>query len=347
MRIYHNQLNNTLGQQALPVWLIFGDEPWQKIDSLNQIKQHAEQHGFSETVRLAADEKFDWYQLVDEFQSMSLFASQRIIELEIPNGKVGVEGAKVLQQISALLIPDIILILHGGKIDAATAKKKWFTSLEKQGAYLPLYDIDGNHLHRWIQQQARQLKINLHADVPIFLAELFEGNLPALAQELEKFSLLFGQQVIQLDDIEPLTIKQAKFNPFQLTETLLSGQLDKCVSMLDSLQHEGAASAQIIWVIHKELQQLSQMKQQINTGKSITDLFKQYRIWDKRKPIYQKALNTLTTENIDTALARIAETDLISKTSSDFNPFILLADVCLSLYRGDITKNLPLNYEFA
>ncbi|MGJ8691890.1 MAG: DNA polymerase III subunit delta [Thalassotalea sp.] len=347
MRIYHNQLNNTLQQQVLPVWLVFGDEPWQKIDSLNQIKHHAQQQGFSETVRLTADDKFDWYNLVDEFQSMSLFASQRIIELEIPNAKVGVEGSKVLQQISTLLIPDILLIIHGAKVDAATTKKKWFTVLEKQGGYLPLYDIDGNHLHRWIQQQAKQLKLNLHPDVPSLLAGLFEGNLPALAQELEKFTLLFGDQLIHLDDIEPLTIKQAKFNPFQLTEALLSGQLDKCISMLDSLQHEGTSATQIIWVLHKELQQLSQMKQQLNSGQNIAELFKQYRIWDKRKPVYQQALTTLTIENIDTALARIADTDLISKTSSDFNPFILLADVCLSLYRGDITNNLPLDYEFA
>ena len=348
MRIYHNQLHTTLSSQGCkPVWLVFGDEPWQKIDSINQIKNHAMAQGFSEVVRLTADDKFDWAYLIDEFQSMSLFASQRIIELEIPNGKVGVEGAKVLTSLADKLIPDIILLIHGAKIDAATSKKKWFTALDKHGVYLPLYDIDGQHLQRWLQQQAKQLNLTLPNDVSHFLAEFFEGNLPALAQELEKLALIYGSQTIQIDDIEKLTIKQAKFNPFQLTETLLNGDLKKCSAILDSLQHEGTNAAQIIWVLHKEFQQLYQMKCQLNQGEKIQAIYKKYRIWDKRKPLYQKALNTININNIDIALARLAQVDLISKTSSDFNPFIMLTDVCLSLYQGQLTQNFPLNYEFA
>lgn len=347
MRIYHNQLNNHLQQGCKPVWLVFGDEPWQKIDSLQQIKSHAESQGFSEVVRLTADDKFDWSLLVEEFQSMSLFASQRIIELEIPNGKVGIEGSKVLLSLSEQLIPDIILLIHGGKIDASTAKKKWFSSLDKQGIYLPLYDIDGNHLQRWVQQQAKQNQLSLATDAVHYLSEFLEGNLPALAQELEKLALIFGQQPIQVEDIEKLVIKQAKFNPFQLTETLLNGDLKKCSAILDSLQHEGTNAGQIIWVLHKELQQLYQMKMQVADGVNIQEIYKQYRIWDKRKPIYQKALNTINIDNINIALERLAQVDLISKTASDFNPFILLTDVCLSLYQGQLTQHYPLNYEFA
>ena len=347
MRIYHNQLSNHLQQDCKPVWLVFGDEPWQKIDSLNQIKNHAASQGFSEVVRLTADDKFDWSKLIEEFQSMSLFASQRIIELEIPNGKVGIEGSKVLLSISDLLIPDIILLIHGGKIEAATTKKKWFSTLDKHGIYLPLYEIEGNHLQRWVQQQGKAKQLNLAQDSISYLSEFFEGNLPALAQELDKLALLFGQQPIQVEDIEKLVIKQAKFNPFQLTETLLNGELKKCSAILDSFQHEGTSAAQIIWVLHKELQQLHQMKMQLADGTSMQDVFKQYRIWDKRKPIYQKALSGIEVSNIDIALARLAQVDLISKTASDFNPFILLTDVCLSLYQGQLTQKLPLNYEFA
>ena len=75
---------------------------------LKQLKFAASNLGFSETVRLSADDSFDWNTLIEEFQSLSLFASQRIIELELPNGKVGTEGAKVLQSISESPNPDIL-----------------------------------------------------------------------------------------------------------------------------------------------------------------------------------------------------------------------------------------------
>ncbi|TWX56286.1 DNA polymerase III subunit delta [Colwellia hornerae] len=346
MRIYHNQLSNTLNQGFKPVWLVFGDEPWQKNNSLNTIKQHCQQQGFSEVIRFSADDKFDWNLLVEEYQAMSLFSAQRIIEIELVNGKIADAGSKILLKLSENFHPDVQLIFHGPKIDAAGQKRKWFKSLEQLGCFVPLYDIEGRQLQQWLNQQIKQHKLNIHHDVTPLMIELFEGNLPALEQELQKFSLLFGTQLIIAEDAEKLLIKQAKFNPFQVVDTLLSGDLPKCIAMLDQLQHEGAAIGQLVWFIHKEITQLSTMLEHIEQGESIDSIYKKHRIWDKKKPLYQYALNHITRDNIYQAQARLAQTDLISKTSSDFNPFILLADVCISLYHGQTTKKFNLDYEF-
>jgi DNA polymerase-3 subunit delta len=346
MRIYHNQLSNTLNQGFKPVWLVFGDEPWQKNNSLTTIKQHCQQQGFSEVIRFSADDKFDWNLLVEEYQAMSLFSAQRIIEIELVTGKIADAGSKILLKLSENFHPDVQLIFHGPKIDSAGQKRKLFKSLEQLGCFVPLYDIEGRQLQQWLNQQIKQHKLNIHHDVTPLMIELFEGNLPALEQELQKFSLLFGTQLIIAEDAEKLLIKQAKFNPFQVVDTLLSGDLPKCIGMLDQLQHEGAAIGQLIWFIHKEITQLSTMLEQIEQGESIDSIYKKYRIWDKKKPLYQYALNHISRDNIYQAQARLAQTDLISKTSSDFNPFILLADVCISLYHGQTTKKFNLDYEF-
>ena len=76
------------------MWLVFGDEPWQKNNSLTAIKQHCQQQGFSEIVRFSADDKFDWNILVQEYQAMSLFAAQRIIEIELVTGKIAEAGSR-------------------------------------------------------------------------------------------------------------------------------------------------------------------------------------------------------------------------------------------------------------
>ena len=176
------------------------------------------------------------------------------------------------------------------------------------------------------------------------LIELFEGNLLALAQELQKMSILFGQQQIQLDELEKLIINQAKFNPFQLLDNLLSGNCQKCVAILEQQQQQGIAVGQLIWFIHKELQQLLTMFEQLQQGESMSALYKQYRIWDKRKPLYQHALTQSNINNVQDALARLSQVDLISKTTSEFDAFILLADVCLTLYQGQTMKQYSLDY---
>jgi DNA polymerase-3 subunit delta len=347
MRIYHNNLVSTLNQGFKPVWLVFGDEPWQKNNSLASIKSVALKQGFDEVVRFSADDKFDWSLIQEEYQALSLFSSQRIIEVEIVSGKVGDAGSKALLALSENFHSDVIVILHGPKLDGAAQKRKWFKVLEKLGCFLPLYDIEGKQLYQWLQSQARELSINLHADVIPLMTELFEGNLPALEQELQKLSLLFGQQTITCEDAESIIIKQAKFNPFQLIDALLIGDLKKCTSILDQLQQEGVAIGQLIWFVHKEILQLSAMLEQLQQDNNISDLYSKYRIWDKKKPLYQHALTHTTTSNIRLAQSRLAQVDMISKTSSDFNHYVLLADVLITLYHGQTTSKFCLDYEYA
>lgn len=352
MKIYHNQLIQTLTQGFIPVWLVFGDEPWQKNNSLVTLKAHAQQRGFSEVIRFSGDNKFDWQQIIDEYQSLSLFASQRIIEVEFTTVKIGDSGNKILLALSELVtqnaeLQDVIFIFHGPKLDGASTNRKWFKGLTQLGCYLPLYDIEVKGLPKWLQNQAKNVNVNLAPELSSLLIQLFEGNLPALAQELQKLSLLFGTKQISLSDAEQIVIKQARFNPFQIIDALLEGNCKKCITMLDQLQQEGTAAGQIIWVFHKEFNQLYAMLDKLAQGRPLNDLYKEYRIWDKRKLLYQHALTHINLKDIKRAMSRLADIDLISKTSSEFNAFILLADVCLTLYHGDITQNYSLNYDYS
>ena len=346
MRIYHNHLDKTLTQGFKPIWLVFGDEPWQKNDALEKIKNSAKKQGFDEIIRFSIDDKFNWDELFQEYQSMSLFSSLRIIEVEFTTGKIGDNGAKGVAQLLTLLHQDIQLIFHGPKLDAATQKRKWFKVLEAAGCFVPLYDIEGKQLKQWLSNQARQLQLTLPDDVINLMTELFEGNLPALAQELQKLSILFSQQAVSVEEAEQLLIKQARFNPFQLIDTLLIGDLKKCLTILDQMQHDGSAFGQLVWVVHKEISQLYAMLEQIAQGSRINDIFQQYRIWEKKKPLYQHALNNISLSNAEQALARLAQVDLLSKTSSDFNAFILLSDVFISLFHDNISQHFSLDYEY-
>lgn len=347
MRIYHNQLAKHLQQGSLPVWLIFGDEPWQKNNSLQQIKNHYQAQGFSELVRFSVDEKFDWSLLQQEYQSLSLFSNQRIIELEIVSGKLGDKGSKALTAICQEIHSDILLLLHGPKLDAAGQKRKWFKSLDSVGAFLPLYDVEGKQLEQWIKQQARYYQLNINSDIICLLAELCEGNLNALDQELQKLAILFGQQAIGQAQVEDILIKQAKFNPFQLIDALLVGNIKKCLAMLVQLEQAGSAVTQLIWFVHKEIKQLAVMQESLTQGQSFNQLCKTYRIWDKRKPFYQSAIAQITPNNLALAQARLSQVDTLSKTTSEFNSFTLLSDVIVSLYYGDTMQHFSLNYEYA
>jgi len=345
VRIYHNQLTNTLNQGIAPVWLVFGDEPWQKTDAIEQINHAAQHAGYEERLRFTVDEKFDWASVEQEYNALSLFASLRVIELSLSSLKIGEQASKVLTELAQSISQDTVLILHGPKVDAPTQKRKWFKALEKAGVFLPLYDVEGKHLQQWLRTRSQYYQLQLDNDVTQLMLTLFAGNLMALDQELQKLSILYTNQRIQLDEVEPLLINQAKFNPFQLVDSMLLGDVAKCIEQLDSLQHEGAPIGQLIWFVHKEINQLIEMKAAIANGENINQVFQSFRIWDKKKPTYQQAINNISLKHLSIALMRLSDVDLISKTDTDFNPFILLADVICSLYYGEKLQPLSLSYE--
>lgn len=344
MRVYHNKLSQSLSQGLPLVCLVFGDEPWQKIDSLAQIKQQAKAQGFEEVIQFSADASFDWQEVHNEYYAMSLFSGRKVIEIELINGKISEQGGKLLTELANDLTPDNLLLLHGDKLETRVTKKKWFTSLDKQGIYVAIYDVEGRHLSQWLTQQARQFGLSLTPDANQYMVTILEGNLLAMSQELEKFALLYPNQQLDIEQVEALTIKQAKFNPFQLIDTLLSGNFKKLLLMLESLSHDGVHASQLLWILHKEISQLAQMHEQMAQGVDFNQLCKDYRIWDKRKPIYQQAINNTSLSNVYIALSRLADVDQQIKSSSEFDDMLLIADVCISVFHGEVTDKLSLDF---
>lgn len=342
MRIYHSQLAQQLSKPLVHFFLVFGDEPWQKNDALEQIKSVALKQGFSEVIRFSVEEGFDWQQVMEEYQSLSLFASQRILEIDIGSGKLDESAQKVILQISETDHPDVMLILHGSKLDAAVPRKKWFKALDSKGCYIPVYDLEGRGLNIWLNQQCKNLGVQLDGQGLSLLSDCYTGNLPGLHQELQKLAILYPSRPVAPAELEALLIDQAKFTPFQLTDTLLAGDLKQCMHILTQMKHEGVAVGQLIWVLHKEISQLEGMYIRLNQGQAINDVFKHYKVWDKKKPLYQKALNNSTLVNVKKAKSRLAKVDLLTKTDTDLDGYILLADICMALYHADTLSQYPL-----
>ena len=81
MRFDSDQLAQRLGRELAPFYVIFGEELLLALEAADRIRAAAVQAGFEERQILIAETKFDWSALRDAGQSLSLFASKRIIDL--------------------------------------------------------------------------------------------------------------------------------------------------------------------------------------------------------------------------------------------------------------------------
>jgi DNA polymerase-3 subunit delta len=107
MRVKAEQLSSQLQHKLPVISVIFGDEALLVEETADQIRQQARIQGIGERQVWHADAKFDWSKLRFADDSLSLFASQKLVEIRLPSGAPGKEGESFCGNLpnNPLLIP--------------------------------------------------------------------------------------------------------------------------------------------------------------------------------------------------------------------------------------------------
>ncbi|MBH0097497.1 hypothetical protein I6E61_14010, partial [Psychrobacter sp. NZS113] len=135
MRCYANQLPSELNKGLKPFYLVFGEEPFQEAQCVQQIRDSAKQQGFDEVIKFTLMQGFDWQEIIAQYQSMSLFSARTIIELDLNQQKPGVIGSNTFKKVVELVNPDTILIVKGAKASQEVQRGAWFKALDKLGVF--------------------------------------------------------------------------------------------------------------------------------------------------------------------------------------------------------------------
>ena len=110
-RLDLNQLKQHLTQSLSPLYALVGDEPLAQSECLDMIRQAARKAGADERTSYNVERSFNWQTIQQYAQTLSLFSSKRILEINIPSGKPGVDGGKALTELATNLIPDTTTII--------------------------------------------------------------------------------------------------------------------------------------------------------------------------------------------------------------------------------------------
>ena len=343
MQVYPNRLKASVEQSLAPFYLIFGDEPQQKLEAIELIRKQAFSQGFDERQSLTADNQFNWDNLTEATQTMSLFSSRQLIELDLPSGKPGTEGSKVLSMLAGQTNPDVIVVIHGGKIGKDVQSSKWFKLLDKQGVYVPCYPLEGKQLQQWLAQQMQQAGLQASAPICQLLADYCEGNLLAAKQEVQKLALLYPAGNPSLEQVEQAVVDQSRFTVFHLVDVLLAGDAQKAVKMLYRLESEGIEPTIILWALSREWQTLQALQFARQAGQSLN--WNQHRIWGNRQALYNAALQRLDMAQLSQLQKKLAVVDFAIKQSQIYRPYVELCHLCLMFIPYSLDA-LSLDYGF-
>jgi DNA polymerase-3 subunit delta len=146
-----------------------------------------------------------------------------------------------------------------------------------------------------------------------FMADQVEGNLIAAHQEIQKLALLFPAGQLSEEQIRSAVLKVARYDIFELTESILSGDAARLNRMLDGLQGEGEPLPLILWSVSDELRTLNRVQAGLGTGEALPNLLRNYRIWGKREKLYPAALKRIAPKKLKQAMILAANLDKQAK----------------------------------
>ncbi len=329
MRIKPGQLSAELKKGLKPIYVITGDEPLQLAELADEIRKAAKLAGFENREVITVDANFEWNQLAFLADSTSIFADKKIIDLRLPSGTPGVDGAKALVAYCGRLQEENLLLITAGKLASAALKTRWFEALDKQGIVIQVWPLEGQELISWLQQRLQRRGLSANADGLRLLASRVEGNLLAAAQEIENLYVLYGAGNLSQQQIVEVVADNSRYDVFKLIDSVLSDREDRIIKILSGLREEGVAAPVVLWALAREARSLIKIKWAIAGGQSKDLAFKNNQIWDKRKQIVSNVLNRLSDKDLTRILVLGAKADRQIKGQQSGDAWETLREVCL------------------
>lgn len=331
MRVNGRQLGGLLGRELLPAYLVAGDEPLLVSEAAAQIRARARRDGFEQRDYFVVERGFDWHELTAGADNLSLFASRRIIELNLPTPQPGRVGGRVLRDLVQRPDPDRLFLIATRKLDSSASRSAWVRAIDDGGAVIQVWPVERPRLPAWIRQRAQTQGLGLSSATAEWMADRVEGNLLAADQEVRKLVLLLGKGSADDAAVRDAVAANPRFDVFRLADALLAGQANRALRILDGLRAEGAAPTLVLWAISRDLGLLAKLKFAARNGAIAAPVLKRHGVWQRRQPLVRSALERLETARLTDLIVQAAETDRVIKGIQAGNAWQQLTSLVLAI----------------
>lgn len=293
--------------------MVYGDEPLTAIEAADSLRAAARAAGYTERSVYTVQGRYTWNAIFTGGDNLSLFAERRLLEIQIPSGKPGVEGAKALDTYASALPADTLTLITLPGLDWKATQSRWFSALAAAGTVVEAKPIERAALPGWMAR--RLVKHGLVAERAAleFLADRVEGNLMAAQQEIDKLALLLPPGKISLTNIENAVTDVSRLDAELLQDALLQGDTARYARIVADLQQSGEHPVAFMWRLADVVRMLLKLKVGVKQGEPLGMLMKQARVRDQRRPWVEKALARLSNARLEAAQAMLALIDRQAK----------------------------------
>jgi DNA polymerase-3 subunit delta len=332
------QLAAHLAKGLGPLYVVHGDEPLLAIEAGDLVRAAARSAGFEEREILVAEHGFKWDAFASASRNLGLFGARKLVDLRIPSGKPGVDGARVLEDCAANPQAETLTLITLPRLDRAAQSSAWFSALQRVGVTVAVQPLERAELPRWLAMRLARQRQRASADTLRLLADATEGNLLAATQEVEKLGLLLPEGELDPDAVLQAIADVARFDVFQLSEAWLAGDTTRALRILAVLETQGEGVPLLIWQFGEDLHALASVLAATAAGTTLADAVRDVRVWGKRQAALEGAARRVAPASVASLLQRLARLDALAKGIGVGSVWDELADMVLALGGGPLSS---------
>jgi DNA polymerase-3 subunit delta len=331
MQLAPTQLAAHLAKGLAALYVVHGDEPLLAIEAGDQIRAAARAAGCTQREVLVVEPGFKWDSFQGASRNLGLFGDRTLIDLRIPTGKPGVEGARVLEAFAQKPGPDTVLLITLPRLDRAAQASAWFTALAEAAVVIAVQPLERGEMPAWIAGRLARAQQRASSETLQFLADTTEGNLLAAQQEIEKLALLLPPGELDADAVEQAIADVARFDVFQLSEAWLAGDAARVCRILAALEAAGEGVPLLVWQLGEDLHALATVLTATGSGTPVAVALRTARVWGRRQGAMERAARRVAPASVPGLLVRLARLDALAKGIGRGDVWDALRELALAL----------------
>jgi DNA polymerase-3 subunit delta len=330
MKLRPAQLKQHLDKGKLsPLYVVSGEEPLLVMECCDLIRHAARTTGIHDREVHHGDAGFEWAGVLESANSLSLFGDRKLVEIRQDKIKLDDRSKKAMLEYLERPNPDTLLLLVWPKFEKGFDKSKWFTSFESLATIIQIWPLESKDFPAWLDARMRTAGLQAQPEAIQLLAERVQGNLLAASQEVEKLRLIAPSPQINAEMIRQSVADHARYDVFSLVDETLEGRTAAALKMLKFCKMSGEEPTIIVWAFSRELRQLHRIRGSIDKGINMQRALQEAGIWEKKKPVVQKAVSRLALRDIEDMLATLARVDKSIKGWGGLSPWAGLEQLIL------------------
>lgn len=200
---------------------------------------------------------FSYEKLISE-QYDDLFSEKKIIDFRLENVPSKNEG-ELLEELCKNLPSEKSMIISVMGIDRLKSRS-WFKKLLNYSEIIEVEKIWPNQKRKWISDISKRFNISISESEIDIIVEKTQGNLVSAYQELKIIKAL------ETNSSQSQVLENSNYDIFNLSNSILKGDINESLKILEYLKLQTGSEALIIWGLFREIERISFLKEDANTG---------------------------------------------------------------------------------